>query len=85
MAMKKDAFLNPKAILTSMCGMLLGVVIYCGVIAPLFKDGTYPETAGETFRDTGLGMGVGVLVVGAVWLIAIALIRRGKNGNEHGR
>ena len=50
MAMKKDAFLNPKAILTSMCGMLLGVVIYCGVIAPLFKDGTYAETAGRHFE-----------------------------------
>lgn len=74
--MKKNEFRNPKTIVTSMLSMLVGVAIYCGVIAPLIKDGSYAETAGATFRGTGLGMGATVIVIGAVWLIVVAVMNR---------
>lgn len=74
--MKKNKFKDPKSVIKGVLAALVGVVAYCVAVAPLFKDGPYLEVVETTFTEIGLGLGLAILLVGAVWLGALALLRR---------
>lgn len=74
--MKKSSFKDPKAVAKGIGAALLGVVVYCAVLAPLFKEGPYREVVAETFGTTGFGVGLAMFLVGAVWLGVLAFFRR---------
>lgn len=74
--MEKNKFKDPKSVVKGIVAALLGVIAYCAVVAPLFKDGPYREVVADTFATTGFGLGLAIFLVGAVWLGALAFLRR---------
>ncbi|AEQ07196.1 hypothetical protein LJU02_08470 [Corynebacterium pseudotuberculosis] len=62
---------DPKSVLRGLASALLGVIAYCAVVAPVFKEGSYWESAKENFSAIGVGFSAAIVLVGVLWLVII--------------
>lgn len=67
---------DPKSVLRGLASALLGVIAYCAVVAPVFKEGSYWETTKESFGTIGLGFSAAIILVGALWLVSIHFVNK---------
>lgn len=50
---------------------------YCFIIAPIFSNGPYWDTASHQFLDKGIGYSSIAIALGAVWLAVIFISKKG--------
>lgn len=74
--MEKSKFKDPRSVMKGFGSVLLGIAAYCVLVAPIFKEGSYREVVTETFLNVGLGFGITIVVIAAIWLGVLALMRR---------
>ena len=70
----KELFMDPRRVLKAFGAVIVGVIAYCVLVAPLVKEGSYSDT----LASVGVGYCAVVVVVGALWLGVIAVINRRK-------
>ena len=51
--------------------VIVGVLLYCLVVAPLVKSGGYLDVARDSFFSIGLGFIAAITVVYALWVAVI--------------
>lgn len=71
-----DKFKEPQRVFRGLSAVLLGVIVYCSLLAPLVREGNYWEIAKESLSTIGLGFGVAIVVVGVVWHTIIYFINK---------
>lgn len=71
--MKTNRFKQPKSVIKGTLSALAGVIFYCAVVAPVFKEGSYTEVVSSTFSKVGIGLGVTIIFTGAAWLGALKI------------
>lgn len=67
---------DPKSVLRGLASALLGVIAYCVVVAPVFKEGNYWEITKESFSTIGLGFSAAIILVGVLWLVIIHFVNK---------
>lgn len=66
--MKSSPFLDARQVLRALGFVLLGVFLYCTIVAPIFHEGDIFAIQLEKLTHIFLGWVGAVIVVGAVWL-----------------
>ena len=74
----KELFMDPRRVLKAFGAVIVGVLAYCVLVAPLVKEGSYSDVVRDTLASVGVGYCAVVVVVGALWLGVIAVINRRK-------
>jgi len=74
----KKSFMDPRRVLKAFGAVIVGVIAYCVLVAPLVKEGSYSDIVRDTLASVGVGYCAAVVVVGALWLGVIAVINRRK-------
>ena len=70
----KELFMDPRRVLKAFGAVIVGVLAYCVLVAPLVKEGSYSDVVRDTLASVGVGYCA--VVVGALWLGVIAVINR---------
>ena len=73
----KELFMDPRRVLKAFGAVIVGVIAYCVLVAPLVKEGSYSDVVRDTLASVGVGY-CAIVVVGALWLGVIAVINRRK-------
>ncbi|AKE40338.1 hypothetical protein ACFLIN_05160 [Corynebacterium kutscheri] len=64
---------SPKNIIKGFSSVLLGVWLYCLVVAPIFTEGSYLNIVSNKASTIGLGWTIITVFIAAVWLSAISI------------
>ena len=49
----KELFMNPRRVLKAFGAVIVGVIAYCVLVAPLVKEGSYSDVVRDTLASVG--------------------------------
>ena len=68
-------FTNPQRIVRGFAAALIGVWVYCLVVAPLLSDAPYMRVAMNKAENIGLGFSIAIVVVAIAWIVVASVVR----------
>ena len=72
----KKLFMDPRRVLKAFGAVIVGVIAYCVVVAPLVKEGNYGDIVRDTLASVGVGYSAAAVIIGAVWLGILTVLKR---------
>ena len=52
----KKSFMDPRRVLKAFGAVIVGVIAYCVLVAPLVKEGSYSDVVRDTLASVGVGI-----------------------------